>query len=188
MKYDPGGCLAFSGPRPPARKVLPGSQACQKLPSQRGQEVGATSSPGKGRNQISWPGLLVCSLHLVSLELFYRAGFHPVLEINFDLVFVLGRESEAKILAKTVSRGLHTRLEEGVGLWNPPTQHPFSPTRCCGSLLNPCAEPQDSLEHRLKITKIRSQKNWATRHKSLSCCVASGKLLPSLGFRSILVR
>lgn len=111
MKYDPGGCLAFSGPRPPARKVLPGSQACQKLPSQRGQEVGATSSPGKGRNQISWPGLLVCSLYLVSLELFYRAGFHPVLEINFDLVFVIGRESEAKILAKTVSRGLHTRLE-----------------------------------------------------------------------------
>ena len=97
MKYDPGCCLALSGPGPPARKVLPGSQACRKLPSQRGQEVGATSSPGQGRNQISWPpGLLVCSLSLVSLEVLYKACFHPVLEITFDLVFVIRRESEAK--------------------------------------------------------------------------------------------
>ena len=111
MKYDPGCCLALSGPGPPARKVLPGSQACWKLPSQRGQEVGATSSPGQGRNQISWPGLLVCSLSLVSLEIFYKACFHPVLEITFDLVFVIRRESEARILAKAVPRGRHTRLE-----------------------------------------------------------------------------
>ena len=117
VKYDPGFCLALSGPGPPARKVFPGSQACRKLPSQKGQEVGATSSPGQGRNQISGPGLLVCSFSLVSLELFYRAAFHPVLEITFDLVFVIGRESEAKILAKAVSRGLHTRPELLCCLW-----------------------------------------------------------------------
>lgn len=73
--YDPRCCLALSGLGPPASRALLGSQVCQKLPSGKGEEARAISSPGQGRNQISWPGLLLFSLSLVSLELFHRAGF-----------------------------------------------------------------------------------------------------------------
>lgn len=72
----------------PARNTLP--QICL-----RGKKAGA-SSPRPKENQIDLPVLLYFSLSLISLNPFHGADFHSVLEINFDLFLVTGRESRSQ--------------------------------------------------------------------------------------------